>query len=58
VSREASKVDLTQTLRGAPNGEYAVIHYTTAFKNKEGVTERLTLLKEDGKWMAVAYAIH
>ena len=47
-----------KTLRGAPDGNYAIIHFTTSFKNKAGVTERLTLVKEDGKWQAAAYAIH
>jgi Protein of unknown function (DUF4019) len=58
VSRTASRVDFTKTLRAAPDGDYAIIHFTTTFKNKSDVTERLTLVKEDGKWQAAAYAIH
>jgi hypothetical protein len=58
VSRTSSHVEFTKTLRGAPDGDYAIIHYTTAFQNKSDVTERLTLVKEDGKWQAAAYAIH
>ena len=58
VSRTSSRVDFAKTLRGAPDGDYAIIHYTTAFQNKSDVTERLTLVKEDGKWQAAAYAIH
>lgn len=58
VSRVSSRVDFAKTLRGAPDGDYAIIHFTTAFKNKSDVTERLTLVKEDGKWQAAAYAIH
>jgi hypothetical protein len=57
VSRTASKVDFTKTLRGAPDGDYAIIHYASEFTNKK-ITERLTLVKEDGKWQAAAYAIH
>jgi hypothetical protein len=57
TSRSASKVDFTKTLRGAPDGEYAIIHYKADFANKS-VTERLTLVKEDGKWQMAAYAIH
>jgi len=57
-SRTTARVDFTKSLRGAPDGDYAIIHYTTGFKNKTGVTERLTLVKEDGKWQAAAYAIH
>ena len=58
VTRTAAHVDFTKTLRGAPDGDYAIIHFTTTFKNKSDVTERLTLVKEDGKWQAAAYAIH
>jgi hypothetical protein len=58
VSRTSSRVDFAKTLRGAPDGDYAIIHFTTTFKNKSGVTERLTLVKEDGRWQATAYAIH
>ena len=58
VSRTSSRVDFAKTLRGAPDGYYAIIHFTTAFKNKSDVTERLTLVKEDGRWQVAAYAIH
>jgi hypothetical protein len=58
VSRTQARVDFTKTLRGAPDGDYVIFHFATAFKNKEGVTERLTLVKEDGKWRVSGYAIH
>lgn len=58
VSRAQSRVNFTKTLRGAPDGNYVIFHFITSFKNKEGVTERLTLVQEDGKWRVVAYAIH
>jgi hypothetical protein len=57
VSRASARIDFAKTLRGAPDGDYAIIHFTTSFKNKD-VTERLTLVKEDGKWQVAAYAIH
>ena len=56
-TRVPSRVDFAKTLRGAPDGDYAIIHYKTDFKAKS-VTERLTLVKEDGKWQVAAYAIH
>jgi hypothetical protein len=56
-TRAPSRVDFAKTLRGAPDGDYAIIHYKTEFKSKS-VTERLTLVKEDGKWQVAAYAIH
>ena len=58
VSRATSRVDFTKTLRGAPDGDYAIIHFTTSFTNKDGVTERLTLVKQDGRWQVAAYAVH
>ncbi len=58
TSRTTARVDFVKTLRGAPDGDYAVIHYTTSFQNKSKVTERLTLVKEDGKWQVAAYATH
>jgi Protein of unknown function (DUF4019) len=58
LSRVTARVNFTKTLRGAPDADYAIIHYTPSFQNKSGVTERLTLVKEDGKWQAAAYAIH
>ncbi|MEQ1946219.1 MAG: DUF4019 domain-containing protein [Bryobacteraceae bacterium] len=57
VSRVPARVDMMKSMRGAPDGEYAVIHYTTGFKDKN-ITERLTLAKEEGKWEVFAYAIH
>ncbi len=58
ISRAFSRIDFAKTLRGAPDGDYAIIHFTTSFKNKNDVTERLTLVKEDGRWQVAAYAIH
>jgi hypothetical protein len=58
VSRMSSRVNFTKTLRGAPDGDYVIFHFATAFQNKAGVTERLTLVQENSKWLVVAYAIH
>jgi hypothetical protein len=57
VSRANARVQLATTLSGAPDGEYAIIHFTTSLENKT-ITERLELVKEDGKWQVFAYAIH
>jgi hypothetical protein len=57
LSRTGARVQLTMSLRGAPDGEYAVIHFTTSLQNK-AITERLELVKEDGRWQVFAYAIH
>jgi hypothetical protein len=43
---------------GAPEGEYAVITFMTAFANKRGVGETLSMEREaDGKWRVVGYSI-
>jgi hypothetical protein len=57
VSRIQSRLDFPKSLRGAPDGNYAVIHFTTSFMSKSA-TERLTLVKEDGKWQMAAYGIY
>ena len=57
VSRTSSKLEFSKFLRGAPEGDYAIIHFTTSFTGKSA-TERLTLLKEDGKWQMAAYGIY
>lgn len=57
VSRTASRIEFTTFLRGAPEGDYAVIHFTTSFASKTA-TERLTLAKEEEKWQMAAYAIY
>lgn len=58
LTRSAKRVDFTKTLRGAPDADYAIIHFATEFKNKPGVVERLTLVKEQGEWKMASYAIH
>src|SRR6266567_7247103 len=39
VSRTVSRLDMAKTLRGAPDGDYAIYHFMTEFRNKSGVTE-------------------
>ncbi len=58
ISRDFPRVDFTKTLRGAPDGEYVIIHTKAAFKNKEPVTERITLVKEADGWKVSAFALH
>ena len=57
VSRTTSRVQFSKTLRGALDGDYAIIHFDTSFKVKSA-TERLTLVKEDARWQMVAYGIY
>jgi len=57
VSRTPSRVEFSKFLRGAPDGDYAIIHFTTSFTSRSA-TERLTLVKEDGRWQMAAYGIY
>ncbi len=57
VSRTPSRVEFSKFLRGAPEGDYAIIHFTTSFTSRSA-TERLTLVKEDGRWQTAAYGIY
>jgi len=58
VARSVARIDFTKTLRGAPDADYRIIHFKTDFTNKTAVTERLTLVRENGALRAAAYAIH
>ena len=58
TSRSASRVEYSHTLRGAPDGEYSVLHFRAAFVNKENVTERVTLVKQEDGWKVSAFALH
>ena len=57
TSRTRTRLQFSKSLRGAPDGDYAILHYQTSFASKSA-TERLTLVKEDGRWQTVAYGIY
>ena len=58
VSRKLRSKYYTKTLPGAPDGEYVVIQYETAFENKKSAIETITpMLDEDGKWRVSGYYI-
>jgi len=57
-SRTIFKTDFTKSFPGAPDGDYALIVYTTSFAKKAEGHETLTLEREsDGKWRVVGYFI-
>ncbi len=56
-SRKLKTSTQTNTLPGAPEGEYVVITFTSAFANKDNSTETLTLEKEDNVWRSFGYFI-
>ena len=58
VSRELSTKNYTQSLPGAPDGEYVVIQFKTSFENKKSAIETVTpLLDSDGTWRVSGYYI-
>ncbi len=58
VTRKVKDSKFTTTMPGAPDGQYVVIHYDTAFEKKASAVEVLTvLLDADGQWKVCGYFI-
>jgi len=58
LSRELKSKIYRKSLPGAPDGEYAVIQFTTSFENKSSAIETVTpMLDEDGNWRVSGYYI-
>jgi len=58
VSREFKLAHYSTSLPGAPDGEYVVIQYDTAFENKKAAVETITpMLDKDGQWRVSGYYI-
>ena len=57
TTRKPLKTTMAKSLPGAPDGEYAVVQFDTAFKNKAKAVETITMMLEDGKWKAAGYFI-
>jgi hypothetical protein len=57
-SRTISKTDFRKKFQDYPEGDYALIIYTTSFANKSVAQETVTLEREsDGKWRVLGYSI-
>jgi ketosteroid isomerase-like protein len=57
-SRTIVKTSFQKSFPGVPDGDYALIIYTTSYANKADGRETLTLEREpDGKWRVVGYFI-
>lgn len=51
ISRTLKDANYAKSLRGAPDGEYVVIQFSTSFENKKDSVETITpMLGKDGKW--------
>ena len=58
TSRGAKSSEYSTTLPGAPDGEYVVLKFDTAFENKQTAVETVVLRKEpDGLWRVSGYFI-
>lgn len=56
--RKNKSVQLSNSLPGVPDGEYAVVQFDSVFEQKEKTQESLTLVREpDGAWRVVGYFI-
>ena len=57
-SRELKSKQYATSLPGAPDGQYVVIQYKTAFENKKAGVETITpMLDKDKKWRVSGYFI-
>jgi len=57
-SRKLKSATYTETLPGAPDGEYVVIQYDTSFEHKQSAVETVTpMLDKGGKWRVSGYFI-
>ena len=58
VSRKVKTSTYKTALPGAPDGEYVVITFETAFENKKTAIETVTpMMDKDGKWRVSGYFI-
>ncbi len=56
--RKNKSVQLSNSLPGVPDAEYAVVQFDTVFEKKEKAQESLTLVREpDGIWRVVGYFV-
>jgi hypothetical protein len=56
--RTLSRIEYAAALPGAPEGEYVLIEYKTAFENKEAAVETvITTLDWDGVWKVAGYDV-
>jgi hypothetical protein len=57
ISRDVISSDYHTTLPGAPDGEYVVIQFKTAFENKNETIETVTQMKDGDQWKVSGYFI-
>jgi Protein of unknown function (DUF4019) len=58
LSRQLKQVQHTQSMPGAPDGDYVVMQFDTRFEHKQAAVETVTFLQEkQGAWKAAGYYI-
>jgi serine/threonine-protein kinase len=58
LSRQLTQVQHTQSMPGAPDGDYVVMQFDTRFANKQAAVETVTFMQEkQGEWKAAGYYI-
>jgi hypothetical protein len=58
ISRKVKDATYTNSLSGAPDGQYVVIQFNTSFENKKSGIETVTpMIDKDGKWRVSGYYI-
>jgi hypothetical protein len=57
-SRNLKDVKMSKTMPGAPDGQYAVIRYDSAFAHKAAAVETVTLVSDKDGWSVVGYFIN
>jgi len=58
AARDIASAETATALPGAPDGNYAVIQYSTSFSNKRSATETVVMkLDKDGQYRLVGYFI-
>ena len=56
ISRETKNTIYKTSLKGAPKGQYVIVHFKTSFENEKSALEKLTLmLDKDGNWRVSGY---
>jgi hypothetical protein len=55
--RSLMNITFTKSLPGVPDGNYAVIQFRSAFKNKARAVETVSLVLENGKWNVAGYFV-
>ncbi len=57
LSRRVKAAQYATRLPGAPDGEYVVLQFDSAFEKKAAGVETVTTVLEDGTWRVVGYFI-